>query len=130
VGTFDLLLGPVDWPGEATVEDIELVWMLRRDEVMAGPHGRGDGTRPWAWWAFEAGEERPDGDREPVRLAELGELTAEELAALREEANEARLRIGTESERISGGWRKYGVSLDQQAVDLWETVESTVSPPA
>jgi hypothetical protein len=60
-------------------------------------------------------------------LAELGALTADELAALREEVNEARLRIGTDSERTSGGWRKHGVSLDQQTVDLWEAVESAMA---
>jgi hypothetical protein len=36
-----------------------------------------------------------------VRLAELGELTADELAALRERANEARLRTGTPGEVLS-----------------------------
>jgi hypothetical protein len=126
--------------GRPTVEELELAWAARKDEIMATQ--RRDGRRPWAWWAFELGEEQPqerwnpdggpggriegEGD-ETVRLAELGELTADELAALSEEANEAKLRIGTDSERISGGWRKYGVSLDQQTVDLWEAVESAMA---
>jgi hypothetical protein len=65
---------------------------------------------------------------ETVRLAELGELTAEELAALREEANEARLRVGTDAERISGGGRNTpgAVSMDAQAVELWERVEAAL----
>lgn len=92
---------------------------------MAGPQGRCDGWRPWAWWAFEAGEQRPDPDGETVRLAQLGELTAEELAVLREEALEARLRIGTDSELISNG-----TSLDQRAVQLAEAVERALDRQA
>jgi hypothetical protein len=63
---------------------------------------------------------------ETVRLAELGELTAEELAALGEEANEARLRVGTDDEQISGGGRNTprAVSVDVRAVELWERVEA------
>ena len=109
-GHLDLVLGPVDRPGEATVGDIEVMWRLCRDEVMAGRQGRCDGRRPWAWWAFEAGEERPEGDREAVRLAELGELTADELAAFSAKRIEAKLRIGTGFERISGGGRDFGLS--------------------
>ena len=52
----------------------------------------------------------------------------EEVAAIREAANEARLRVGTDAERISDGWRKYGVSLDQQAVELWEDVHAAIKP--
>ena len=135
VDTFDLLMGPT--AGGPTAEELEVVWALRKDEIMA-THRR-DGRRPWAWWAFELGEEPPTerwnpgagpggriegaGD-ETVRLAELGELTADELAALREGANEAKLRIGTDSERISGGLRKHGTSVDQRAADLWEAVRA------
>jgi hypothetical protein len=98
------------------------------EEHGGGPHG----TRPWGWWRFEIGEDPPRPDEagvtdhrelEAVRLAELGELTSHELAALDEQANEARLRIGTDSERLSGGGREYGVSMDQRDVDLWEAVE-------
>ena len=46
-------------------------------------------TRPLGWWWFVAGEERPrdrfgsgDYGLETIRLAELGELTGEELEAL------------------------------------------------
>ena len=88
------------------------------------------GSRPWGFWRFELGEEppRPDDltdhrELEAVRLAELGELNSSELAALHEKANEARLRVGTMSERISGGWREHGVSMDQRDVDLWDAVE-------
>jgi hypothetical protein len=59
-----------------------------------------------------------------VRLAELGELTADEIAALREKATEAQLRIGTDSEHISGGWRDSppAVSMDKCAVEVWKRV--------
>jgi hypothetical protein len=128
--TLDLMIGPTDAPGELTVGQLEVAWEVERDRITDGYNGP-PGTRPWAFWVFDLGEEppRPDDDDqggsfalEAVRLAELGELTDDELAALREQANEAKLRIGTGSERISGGWRKYGISMDQQDVDLWEAV--------
>jgi hypothetical protein len=126
-----LMMGPTEAEG-FTDEDLEVGWLHHRERAM---DQLAPGTRPWGWWRFVACEEMPcpadpiGGDSrllEAVRLAELAQLTAEELAALREEANEAKLRIDTNSERISGGWAKYGVSLDQQAVDLWEAVESTL----
>jgi hypothetical protein len=141
---FEFLMGPTDAPGEYTAEELEVLWPLHRDKIMAGPQGRHHGTRPWAWWAFEAGEPRPEerwipsewgpfgrmegvGD-ETVRLAELGELTAEQLAALREGATEAKLRVGTAEERISGGGRNTpgAVSMDAQDVELWERVEAAL----
>jgi hypothetical protein len=126
-----LRIGPVEDDG-LTDEDLRVGWESRGAQVMEdgrGPHG----TRPWGWWVFEAGEYPPEPDEdddvtdhrelEAVRLAELGELTSHELAALREQANEARLRVGTDSERIWGGWREHGVSMDVRAVELWEAVE-------
>jgi hypothetical protein len=55
-----------------------------------------------------------------LRLAELGELRPDELAAVRERANEARLRVGTAAERISGGRRDSSgaVSMDARAAEL------------
>jgi hypothetical protein len=131
-----LRIGPVEHD-RFTDEDLRIGWECHGDQVLE-EHGL-VGARPWGWWTFVAGEPapRPDdeirGDHralEAVRLAELGELTAAELAALREEANEARLRVGTDSERISGGWRKYGISLDQRAVELWEALQSVVGGSA
>jgi hypothetical protein len=88
-------------------------------------------------WAFEAREPQPwnldtGWADETVRLAELGELTAAELAALHEAATEARLRIGTDSEKISGGWRQTpgAVSMDARDVELWERVEAALSNQA
>jgi len=111
---FDLHLELTIGPSTHSLEELELGWRCHGNEVMedyVGPPG----TRPWGWWAFEAGEELPrerwnseagrleNRGAETVRLAELGELTDSELAALRERANEARLRIGTPREVLSDG---------------------------
>lgn len=97
-----------------TDDELRVGWELYGNEILTGKQGRGPGTRPWGCWRFVAGEEQPR-DRwnsetchmeelgiETNRLAELGELTRKELAAIEEDANVARPRIGTPSERISG----------------------------
>ena len=118
----DLTMGPTDAEGELTVDQLEVAWEIEGDRLMSEYRGPA-GTRPWAHWWFDLGEQQPaDWAAETVRLGELGELGADELAALRERANEARLRIGTDSERISGGWRENGVSMDVRAVELFEAV--------
>jgi hypothetical protein len=143
--TLDLLMGPTKGEHEYTLEELEVFWELYGDEILSGRQGRSHGRRPWAWWQFEAREPMPRarwipgegshlgrmegvGD-ETVRLAELGELTAEELAALREEANEASMRIGTDAEHISRGWRNTpgAVSMDGRAVELWERVGAALA---
>lgn len=86
-----LLIGRVEGDGLSD-EDLRLAWHYHRGKLVdeySGPLG----SRPWGWWAFEAGEEMPCREVEPLRLAELGELRPEEVAALRERANEARLRV-------------------------------------
>ena len=116
--------------GRASDHDLALGWELYGPQIMA--QARRAGTRPWGYWKFELGEEPPAWDQfaahashaETVRLAELGDLTTDELAAIREQANEARLRIGTDRELISGGSRNHGVSLDAAAVELWEPVSA------
>jgi hypothetical protein len=120
-----LLIGPIT--GGPSEEDLELVWELR-GEQLAADHFRA-GTRVWGWWRFVAREEKPaDWDAETVQLAELGELTPDEVAAIAEKANEARLRIGTGRERLSGAGRQPTprrdglVSVDQPAVALYEAV--------
>ena len=125
--TYALLMGPAEGDGLSD-EDLELGWRYRGERIMEDHRGR-PGTRPWGWWVFEVGEDPPPRALEAVRLAELGELTREELAALRERANEARLRIGTTGERISGGGREHGVSMDVRAVELWEAVERALGGP-
>jgi hypothetical protein len=121
--TLELMMGPTAGFGP-TVKDLALVWELRSDQMMRDYEGPA-GTRPWAYWAFDLGEAKPAGwDAEAVRLAELGLLEPAELAALRERANEACLRVATGNERISGGNHKSGVSLDAAAVELWERVSA------
>ena len=120
-----LLIGPVQ--GGPSDGELRLAWDLVGDELMEDDRGR-VGTRPWGFWAFEVGEERPAGGcaAETVRLAELGVLRPDELAALGERASEARLRVGTPRERISGGNRQSGVSVDAAAVELWAAVQETI----
>lgn len=137
-----LRMGPTEGDG-LTDEDLRIGWEVYGEQIMQ-EGGHGVGKRVWGWWAFEAREPMPReryipsegghlgrtegfGD-ETVRLAELGELSREELAALQEDANEARLRVGTDAEHISGGWRNTpgAVSMDAQAVELWERVEAVL----
>jgi hypothetical protein len=111
-----LLIGPVAGDGLSD-EDLAVAWWVHRDELMA--YDRITATRPWGYWRFEIGEEMPSGGCkvQTLRLAELELLTDDELAALREKANEARLRIGTPAERLSDG-----TSMDQRDVELFEAV--------
>jgi hypothetical protein len=123
-----LLIGPVRGDG-LTDEVLEAGWWLHRATLMAYP--RITATRPWGYWRFELCELPPGAavDAETLRLAELGDLTADELAALREKGNEAKLRIDTGRERVSGGSLKYGsraVSLDQRDVELFEAVRAAI----
>jgi hypothetical protein len=119
----ELMIGPVAGYGP-TVDDLALAWELQGEEVMSDYHGA-PGTRPWAYWTFDLDQPQPSGwDAEAVRLAILGLLEPGELAALRERANEARLRVGTDRERISGGNRESGVSVDAAAVEVWERVSA------
>jgi hypothetical protein len=119
------MIGPTDHDG-VTDEELEIGWRIHGAELM-GYHRIG-GTRPWGWWVFEAGENKPRGgpEVETVRLAERGAITDEELAALREQANEAKLRIGTPAERISGGNSETGISVDRQCVELFQRVEAAL----
>jgi hypothetical protein len=73
------------------------------------------GERPWGWWKFELGEDPPDD--EPVRLAELGLLREDKIAAIAERANEARVRIDTPAEHYGPNYYP-----DRDAVELHEAV--------
>jgi hypothetical protein len=124
-------------------------WEARRDQLMAEYATRRlPGSRPWAWWHYEAGrpqrlepyplegakwfegtvEERADAvdeyEIEPlVFLASRGELREDELEVLEAEAEEARPRIGTGHEQIGSG----GVDrADQRRVKLWEAVRAAL----
>jgi hypothetical protein len=89
--TLDLIMGPTEF----TEEQLELAWEAYGEDLRVFNPSR-PGTRPWAYWKFEVGEDLPD--NEPVRLAELGLLRDDEVAAISERANEARARIGTTAE--------------------------------
>jgi hypothetical protein len=140
-----LIIGPTT-EDPFSDEDLRIAWQHHRARMME-QYCRRPGQRPWGWWFFEAGreehltpyplrsefegtaEERVDAlieyDIEPVVfLAANGHLRDDELAALRERANEAKLRIGTGGERISGGFsRSQGaVSYDRRDVELYEAV--------
>ena len=141
---FALMLGHVG-SVFASDEECRAAWVKRREEIMARDWPTGH--RPWGWWAFEA--ERPkhlvsltevldfEGTQdeeaealdeyktEPVEwMAAHGHLTAEEIAAITEKANEARPRIGTDSEHIGSG----GVDrADQRAVKLYEAITAALA---
>jgi hypothetical protein len=114
---FALMIGP----GGEDYTDAELAaaWQVYGDEIMdwkaAGPP-----SRPWGWWVFEAGEEPPAADAEPVRLAELGMLTASELASAAESANEAKARqkLGYAEWQIHHGVER----VERESIDLYERV--------
>ena len=120
----ELVIGPC----EADGDELEVAWGLLGEVIMSGPDGRHDGRRPWAWWAFEAREAQPERGDEPVRLAQLGELTVSELAGLRERANEARLRVGTTGERVSALGTAMEQRPDRVAVELLERVQAARGP--
>ena len=113
----ELIIGPA--MGEFTDEQLELAWHAYGEEIMAAARPSSAGTRPWAYWEFELKEARPDGDDEAIRLAELGLLRDDEIAAIAERANEGRARIGTTAEHVYWG----GGSADVEAVELHEAVK-------
>jgi hypothetical protein len=96
-----------------TLAELEAAWSEYGAEVLDAYRWY---ARPWAWWAFEAHEDRPlDSAAETARLAELGALRDEELDGLARRAAEAQQRIGTDRERLADG-----DSLDARTVDLHE----------
>ena len=126
----DLLMGPTDAPGELTIDQLEVAWEIERERMLRDYRGPA-GTRPWAYWWFDLGEEMPDDwGAQAIRLAKLGELTDAELAALRERSIEAGLRVGTGRERVSGGGLSHGVSVDARAVELFEAVRTAAGGTA
>jgi hypothetical protein len=68
-----LIVGP---PGPYTEEELRLAWRAYKPRFAP----RRDGTRPWAFWKFELGEDRPDD--QPARLAELGLLRDDEVVKI------------------------------------------------
>jgi hypothetical protein len=113
-----LLIGPHKGL-DVTDEELESAWRMHHDEIMG--YRRPVGWRPWAWWVFERDEEPPPHEpgAEEIRLAELGELTNEELAAIAERANVARTRVNTPAEH-----RGPNYFPDRRAIELYERVSA------
>lgn len=120
----ELILGPCQF----SEKQLGIAWEAYGEEVM-GWQRPGDPWRPWGYWRFVLGEAQPrPRDAETIRLAELGELTDKEIAAIAEKANEAKLRVDTDGERISGGNRDTpGAGFpDREAVELYEAVTAAI----
>ncbi len=136
-----------------TDEEMRLMWELHGKQFMeewSASRHRAPGKRPWVYWEFVLGRpehltdipdreflslktqaqrdanalELIEWEIEPyVYLAEQGELSSDEIAALAEKANEARLRVGTKGEQIGTP----GVDRpDLRAVKLYEAVSSAL----
>jgi hypothetical protein len=90
----ELLYGP---PG-AALSDFEspflrrAAWYEHREDLMADPT---PGMRPWGWWAYEGGGQRPED--EAAELRRMGKLEPWEEAQL-----EAMNDVGRHGERSSG----------------------------
>jgi hypothetical protein len=76
VDALDLVMGPDEFSNPDERQQ-RAAWEWWRDELM-GRYAR-RGCRPWAWWVFEAGEDRPRPDDELARLLERGELDDAEM---------------------------------------------------
>jgi hypothetical protein len=105
-------------------DQLRVAWSIERERLLEGfPDPVRPGLRPWAYWRFDLGEdEPPEHDKRVVRLAELGLLSAGEVAAIRERADEAGLRIGTDREHYSPNSHP-----DRKAVALWEAVQAALA---
>ncbi len=112
---FNVTLELVGGPDEHTEEELRLAWEAYGGVVTLNCPG----TRPWGWWRFEVGEDLPE--NEPVRLAELGLLGDDEIAAIAERATEARMRVDTPAEH-------YGPDChpDRDVVELHEAVKKAL----
>jgi hypothetical protein len=86
--------------GESEFEsdaDREAAWHHYRDEFME-PRGSQPGDRPWAYWRYEVGREKPRTRLEQVlALADRGELTDLERERIESQAAHARRRFRCDS---------------------------------
>jgi hypothetical protein len=77
---------------ESNVADWKVAWWRHREAVLAWWLSSHAGSRPPAWWLFEQHQSEPDGDddddepSEVELLYELGELTDDEIEAIRDQA--------------------------------------------
>jgi hypothetical protein len=118
-----LTFGPGPICDEFSDEDLEIGWSIHGEKLMEKWERR-HGSRPWGWWVFTVGEEPPpmEPGAKEIRLAELGELTKEELAAIAERAAEAKatLESGRKNYIATGGGQQ--LNFEQEAVELYERV--------
>lgn len=121
---FALRIGPTAWEG-FTEQQLALAWQAYGEEILSDCAGI-PGVRPWAFWKYELNERRPEGSgAEAVRIAELGLLRDDEIAAIAGRANEAKARIGTDAE-----YRGPSYWPDRDAVELHEAVQAGANQPS
>src|SRR4051812_26568853 len=89
VDEFEFVLGPdcgrplSPFAERVRLAALERAWHSPRGEAALDKYvSRQPGRRPWAWWAFDSNERMPGWGAETVRLAELGVLDADEIAAV------------------------------------------------
>jgi hypothetical protein len=119
-------------------------WEEHREELIAEGKRRRPGSRPWAWWHYEAGREQhltsypldfegtieehrdaiDEYEIEPiVFVASCGELFDHELEQIAAKAREVEPRIGTDAEHWGSGGVDYP---DRRAVKLAKAVRREV----
>ena len=147
---YALTLGPTT-EDNFSDEELEIAWEHHRERLMAQEAEPPflPGHRPWAWWNFEADREQhltphppsifnfegtdeeylealKEHQFEPVLwLAANGHLRDDEVAALAEKANEARLRLNAGGGRIAGAGPS-GVPVDRWAIELYAAVKEAM----
>lgn len=67
------------WDGPFCRAAAREMWNEKRDALMASWVQERPGTRPWAWWTFDAPEDRPEGESEAGYLRRHGLLTPGEM---------------------------------------------------
>jgi hypothetical protein len=115
--------------GESEFEsdaDREAAWDHYRDEFME-PRGSRPGDRPWAYWRYEVGREKPQTRLEAVLvLAERGELTDLERERIEGQAAHARKRfrchcVITPKEAAERGERRLR-AMEDEAIAIAEAL--------
>jgi hypothetical protein len=73
---------PIEWTRKRAEDALREPWMFHAAELLEACQ---PGSRPWAYWRFDLGEENPpaDGAEGARRLATLGLLSSTEVARLR-----------------------------------------------
>jgi hypothetical protein len=126
----DLIMGP---HGRFTEDQLRIAWEVERDNFRKESRAH-PGRRYWGYWKFECGEDPPSEHDlqlpwpEAIRLAELGDLHPDEIAALQERANESQLRInkGEWYEHISAKGTPMERWSDRENVEGWKRVKEAL----